>query len=179
MSGPITRSTSFDGLSPPSETPASGSDPTIASPVGTTKALHRKPYQHLPNPVSSSPRRSSSEDRLLKPDGGFSPPFLHPMSLRTKRSHSPFSASTQNQKPGGGKRSKTKFTMSPPNSPAELNPEHDNPIPRPSSSSPTMRGFLTLPTPSKVVAVFFACCVILLFKAFLGVGRDAGSYGVY
>jgi hypothetical protein len=43
----------------------------------------------------------------------------------------------------------------------------------------TIRGFLALSTFAKVVTILFACCVFVLFKAFLGVGHTAEACMVY
>jgi hypothetical protein len=61
----------------------------------------------------------------------------------------------------------------------EQEPEHEHHTPKPSSTPFTIRGFMTLSTFSKVVAVSFACCVLLLLRAFLGIGHSAESCGVY
>ncbi|KAF9646281.1 hypothetical protein BDM02DRAFT_3130465 [Thelephora ganbajun] len=185
-----TRSTSFSGPSSLPEAHASGSDPTGAPPIGATRPSHRNPYQHLsshPSSVPSNLRRSSSENRLKKPGGEetlFSPPFLHPSSLRTKssRAHSPFPASAQRSR--DSKKPRTRFTVgsSRPNSPVEPmepEPKHGYFTPKSFLSPFTIRGFLALSTFSKVVALSFVCCAFVLFKAFFGVGHSAESCGVF
>ena len=173
--------------SPSSEARASGLDPTRTPPIGATKPSHRTPYQHLslhPDPPSSDIRRSLSDDQLRKLGGGgppFSSPLLHPMSLRVKssRDRSPFSASAQRSK--GGRKQRTRFTVSksPHNSPVESGSEDGYHVPKPLSSPFTVRGFLALSTFSKVIALLFACCALLLLRAFLGIGHSAESCGVY
>ena len=187
MSDTSTRSTLSSGPSSLSEARASGLGPTRTPPIGSTKSSHRTPYQHLPSHpdlVSLNLQRSSSDDQLRKLGGGgppFSPPFLHPASLRTKplRAHSPFSASAQRSK--GGKKPRPRFSanVSPPNSPAEPEPEYGHHPPKPFISPFTIRGFLSLSTFSKVIGVSFACCVFLLLRALLGIGHSAESCGVY
>ena len=182
-----TRSISPGGPSSLSEARASGLDPTRTPPIGATKPSHRTPFQHLPpNPdlVSSDVRRSSSDDQLMKLGGGgqrFSPPFLHPSSVRTKspRRQPPFPTSTQRSK--GGKNPRTRFTVSSsrPNSPIEQGPEHRYHATNPFSSPFTIRGFLALSAFSKVIAVLFVCCVFLLLRALLGIGHSAESCGVF
>ena len=181
-----TRYTSSTGPSPLSEARASGSDPSKTPPIGTTKPSHRTPYQHLPSHLdllSSHLRRSSSADQLKKLGGGppFSPPFLHPLSHRTKlqRARSPFSVSAQRSKGSEKPRSRFTISSSPPNSPIESEPNHVFYPPKPFSSPLTARGFLALSTFSKVIALLFACCVLLLLRAFFGIGHSAESCGVY
>jgi len=112
----------------------------------------------------------------------FSPPFLHPLSLRTKspRSYSPFPTSAKRSKDGQKPRTRFTINSSPPNSPVEpLESKHIYPIPKPASSPFTIRGFLALSTFSKLVAILFGLCVFLLLRAFLGIGHSAESCGVY
>lgn len=187
MSDAPPQSTSSSGPSSFSEGRTSGSDPTRTPPIGATEASHRTPYQNLPphpDPAPSDIRRSSSDDQLRKLGGGgppFSPPFLHPLSLRTKSSRvrSPFSASAQ--RPNGGKKPKARLAMnsSPPNSPVEPEPKYGYFTPKPIPSTFTIRGFLALSTFSKAIVVLFVCCVLLLLRAFLGIGHSAESCGVF
>ena len=110
----------------------------------------------------------------------FSPPFLHPLSLRTKSSRMPPPLSTSTQRYRDGHKSRTRFTIgsSRPNSPSEPEPKRES-SPTRLTSPFTIRGFLALSTFSKVVAVLFAFCVFLLVKALLGVGHSAESCGVF
>jgi len=179
-----TRSTSSSGSSPPPEAHTSGSNPTGAPPTGTTKPSHRNPYQYLqphPKPDPSNLQCSSSDNQVRKPgEQTFSPPFLHPLSPRTKSLRTPSPVPTSTQRYRDSKRSKTRFTVgsSRPNSPME--PESKRELSPTRFPSPfTIRGFLALSTFSKVVALLFVCCVFVLFKAFLGVGHSAESCGVY
>jgi len=168
------------------EAHALGSNPAGgAPPIRTTKPSHRNPHQYPqshPNLASSNLQRRLSDNQFQKPSGEppFSPPFLHPSSLRTKPSRTPPPLSASRQRYRNGRKSGTRFTIgsSRPNSPSEPEPKRES-SPTRSTSPFTLRGFLTLPTFPKVVAILFACCVFVLLKAFLGVERSAEGYGVH
>ena len=182
-----TQLTSFSG---PSSLPghhASGLYPAAAPPFKTMKPFHRNPNQHSrshPNLGSPNLQHDSPDSKPQKPHGeqSFSPPFLHPLSVRTNskssRTSSPHPASARRHR--NGQKSKSRFTVGStrPNSPSEPEPKR-GPLPARPPSPFTIRGFLALPTFTKVVVILFACCVFVLFKAFLGVGHSAESCGVY
>ena len=174
-----TRSTSYSG---PSSLPEAHTSGLGASPICATKPAHRNPYQYWqshPHLVSTGLQRSSSGDRLQK--GGnppFSPPFLHPLSHRTKLSRTQSPLPTSLRRSRDSQRPRAKFTIgsSRPNSPMEPEPKPRS-APTRFPSPFTIRGFLALSTFSKVVAVLFVCCFFVLARAFFG-GHNPEKCGV-